>query len=290
MFADNDYYGHRFILSKYCKVKNKNCFATIQHGILTPPQEKNLGKRKFIFSPFLCWNKRVFKKAKLKKIPGVIPIGSPFIYLNKILENTEKKTKGTIVFPSKSSSSFDRNIDNEALIYETEKRFAGPYSICVYYLDLNKDWSKFKKRGWRVFSCGNKESKNFLFILHKNLSKHKNVVCTSINTATFYSMYLKKNFKLIINSTNKRKNKSLVNLSLKDQYIQRSTRSYYEKKYPGFCSNSLSIEKRYEIAKKELGHEFLMEKEDLIKLLGWDNRIKIILSRLLNFYFRHRIV
>ena len=138
-----------------------------------------------------------------------------------------------------------------------------------------------------MFSCGNKESKNFLFILHKNLSKHKNVVCTSINTATFYSMYLKKNFKLIINSTNKRKNKSLVNLSLKDQYIQRSTRSYYEKKYPGFCSNSCF--KRYEIA-KELGHEFLKDKEDLIILLGWVNRIKIFFSRLLNFYFRHRIV
>ena len=86
-------------------------------------------------------------------------------------------------------------------------------------------------------------------------------------------------------------NQKLIKIiDLKDQYIQRSTRSYYEKKYPGFCSNSLSIEKRYEIAKKELGHEFLMEKEDLIKLLGWDNRIKIILSRLLNFYFRHRIV
>ena len=57
MFADNDYYGHRFILSKYCKVKIKNCFATIQHGILTPPQEKNLGKRKFIFSPFYVGTK-----------------------------------------------------------------------------------------------------------------------------------------------------------------------------------------------------------------------------------------
>ena len=91
MFADNDYYGHRFILSKYCKVKNKNCFATIQHGILTPPQEKNLGKRKFIFSPFLCWNRRVFKKAKLK-IPKHSN-GSPFIYLNKILENTEKNKR-----------------------------------------------------------------------------------------------------------------------------------------------------------------------------------------------------
>ena len=79
MFADNDYYGHRLILSKYCKKKNSNCFASIQHGILTPPQEKDLGKRKFIFSPFLCW-KEEFTKVKIKKIATVIPIGSPFIF------------------------------------------------------------------------------------------------------------------------------------------------------------------------------------------------------------------
>ena len=29
---------------KACNTKNINCFASIQHGILTPPQEKNLGK------------------------------------------------------------------------------------------------------------------------------------------------------------------------------------------------------------------------------------------------------
>lgn len=290
MFADNDYYGHRFILSRYCRKKNLNCFATIQHGILTPPQEKNLGKRKFIFSPFLCWNRRVYEKAKLKKIPSVIPIASPFIYLDMIVKKNKKKPRGTIVFPSKSSSKFDRKVDNEALILETEKNFPGPYSICVYYLDLNKDWSKYKKRGWRVFSCGNKESKQFLFKLYKHLSGHKNVVCTSINTAAFYSMYLKKNFKLIFNFKAHSKNKSMVNLNSVDQKIQKKTRDHFEKKYPGFCRNKLSRQKRFEIAKIELGHEFVRDKEDLIKLLGWDSNVKKLLSKILNFYFRYRVL
>lgn len=290
MFADNDYYGHRYILSKYCKKKNYNCFATIQHGILTPPQEKNLGKRNFIFSPFLCWNKRVYEKAKVKKIPGVIAIGSPFLYLDKLLKYKNNKTAGTLVFPSKSSSSFNRNIDNEALIYETEKSFVGPYSICVYYLDLKKDWSNFKKRGWKVFTCGNKKSKKFLFKLHRNISKHNNVVCTSINTAAFYSMYLKKNFKLITNVKKGNEDKSLVKLSIKDQIIQRNTRAYYEKKYPGFCNNKISNKKRYEIAKVELGHEFIREKKVLINLLGWNSNLKILIAKILNFYFRFRIV
>ena len=290
MFADNDYYGHRLILSKYCKKKNSNCFASIQHGILTPPQEKDLGKRKFIFSPFLCWNRRVYEKSKLKKIPAVIPIGSPFLYLDLIMKKNKKKSKGTIVFPSKSSSKFDRNVDSEALIFETEKNFPGPYSICVYYLDLDKDWSKYRKRGWKVLSCGNKESKQFLFKLYKYLFEHKNVVCTSINTVAFYSMYLKKNFKLIFNIKARGKNKSMVNLSEIDQKIQKKTRDHFERKYPGFCKNKLSKQKRFEIAKIELGHEFVREEKILISLLGWDSIFKKLLSKLFNFYFRFRVL
>ena len=57
--------------------------------ILTPPQEKDLGKRKFIFSPFLCWNRRVYEKSKLKKYQH-IPIGSPFLYLDLIMKKIKK--------------------------------------------------------------------------------------------------------------------------------------------------------------------------------------------------------
>ena len=146
MFADNDYYGHRYIFSKYCNTKNINCFASIQHGILTPPQEKNLGKRAFIFAPFLTWNRRVEINSIKKKIPSVLSVGAPFLYLHKLNKKKYKKAKGTLVFPSKSTHNKSRSINNELLIKETEKSFKGPYSICVYYLDLNKDWSSFKKK------------------------------------------------------------------------------------------------------------------------------------------------
>ena len=32
MYSDNNWYGHRFILSEYCGVKDSPCFAIIQHG------------------------------------------------------------------------------------------------------------------------------------------------------------------------------------------------------------------------------------------------------------------
>ena len=45
MYIDNTWYGARYIFSKYCKVKDKTAFASIQHGHVIV-NEKNLGKKK----------------------------------------------------------------------------------------------------------------------------------------------------------------------------------------------------------------------------------------------------
>jgi hypothetical protein len=60
MFIYNNWYGSRTIFSEYCKTKDKNAFAGIQHGLMTRNSEKFMGKSfsLFSFTPFLCWNKR----------------------------------------------------------------------------------------------------------------------------------------------------------------------------------------------------------------------------------------
>ena len=65
MFVDNNWYGHRSILAKFCKIKDRNAFASIQHGMigkLRKKQEKYLGIRKFSnYIPYLCWNINIKK-------------------------------------------------------------------------------------------------------------------------------------------------------------------------------------------------------------------------------------
>lgn len=291
MFADNDYYGHRYIFSKYCKTKNLNCFASIQHGILTPPQEKNLGKRSFIFAPFLTWNRRVEVKSIKNKIPNVISVGAPFLYLNKLKNKKYNNPKGTLVFPSKSTHNKSRSVNNIELIKATEKSFKGPYSICIYYLDLSKDWSIFKKKGWKIYTCGDKKSNQFLYKFYKIVSKHKNVVCTSINTAAFYSMYMKKNFKLILNNLEKKKIKKKIVIQNKDDdNLQLKTKIFFEKKYPGFTTNRLTKLERFNLSKKELGFESIKSSNEIYKLLGWNNFLKKMIAKILSFYFMFRIV
>ena len=88
MYIDNNWYGNRFVLSKYCKTNDKPTIASIQHGLFFPeslPKNKNL--KKTFNTPWLVWNKNLEKHLKKLGIKNVISIGSPFIYANEIYKS-----------------------------------------------------------------------------------------------------------------------------------------------------------------------------------------------------------
>ena len=41
MFIDNDWWGHKYVLAKYCNTNPKPIFGTIQHGVYSLEEEKN---------------------------------------------------------------------------------------------------------------------------------------------------------------------------------------------------------------------------------------------------------
>ena len=103
MFIDNNWYGHRFIFSKYCDVTDKPCFATIQHGWYKEVVGAELKPSKIKYAPYLCWNNRSLINAKKNKIYNSLIIGSPFLKLNKIIKNKNKNNvSGTLFFPAHS--------------------------------------------------------------------------------------------------------------------------------------------------------------------------------------------
>lgn len=279
MFVDNNWYGQRTILSKYCNVKDSYAFAAIQHGMLTTAQEELLGKRRFSIIPYLCWNKRVYKKLKNQGIKNVKIVGSPFIYLDQIInsKNITNKKKGTIVFPSKSTYEKNREVNYSLLIKETENLAPGPYTVSIYYADLQKDLSEFKKKNWKIVTFGKRSDKNFLEKNYKEISKNENVICTSINTVFFYASYLKKNLKFLLNKKDK-------NLVLTDDKNQDLTQIFYEKEYPGILSNKLTQDQLYQIAVRELGGEYMKTPDEMVKLLGWDSNVKKIISYFISYY------
>ncbi len=279
MFVDNNWYGQRTILSKYCNVKDSCAFAAIQHGMLTTAQEELLGKRRFSIIPYLCWNKRVYKKLKNQGIKNVKIVGSPFIYLDQIINSKiiNNKKKGTIVFPSKSTYEKNREVNYSLLIKETENLAPGPYTVSIYYADLHKDLTEFKKKNWKIVTFGKRSDKNFLEKNYIEISKNENVICTSINTVFFYASYLKKNIKFLLNKKDK-------NLILTDDKNQDLTQIFYEKEYPGILSNKLTQDQLYQIAVRELGGEHIKTPDEMVKLLGWDSNVKKIISYFISYY------
>ena len=101
------------------------------------------------------------------------------------------------------------------MIEKVSKKYPGPYTVSIYYADLKKDLSVFKEKKWKVVSFGKRSDENFLKKNYLEILKNKNVVCTSMNTVFFYSAYLKKNVKLLLNN----KNSNIVLTSDRNQYL-----------------------------------------------------------------------
>lgn len=297
MYLDNNWYSHRYIISKYCEVKNIPTFATIQHGWISNQESEKfpIGTRKIKSAPYLSWSENIKKNAKKHGIENVIPIGAPFLYLHHNLKKKKfnnTKIKGTIFFPSHSikkmsnHAKFIQKIDKENMTKFIENKFPAPYTVCLFYTDYtSQNINFYKKKGWRIVCCGTRSDNSFLENLYKFLKLHKHVVCTDFTSALIYGMFLKKNCTLIRELV---VNKKKVKVQKRD-YSMRIGKDVEEgiikelkSRFPKLFNSYINNKSSYEFAKKELGFNYFKNKTILKKIMGWDNRIKSILARLIS--------
>ena len=293
MYIDNNWYSHKKIFSDYCEVKEKPCFASIQHGwypFISNP------KKPFIRSaPYLCWNRRTFNELNENNIKNVIIIGSPFIYLTKLLENkiNNNYPQGTIFFPAHTVPKTDKpikapkrlknilsdidvetekKINHELLINYIEKISPKPFTVCLSYTDYVKENIEiYQNRGWKVISLGSRNNPEMLFNFYREVIKYENVISSELGSAVFYALYLKKKVKVMfeINGNN-------INGNKNNSYIK----MIFYKNFPKLFDDFLSGEDGYKLACEELGSQNIFNKYDLINILGWDNWYKIFFARI----------
>jgi hypothetical protein len=283
MFVDNNWYGQRSILAEYCSITDTPALSYIQHGALNRIHELDFKKSKISQIKYLCWNERIKKIIDKNCNTNAIIIGAPFIYLDYMMNiniNLNNiKTKGTIVFPTKSTYEMNRDIDYKALLDSVEKNFEGPYSISIYYPDLFKNLDVIKKKKWKIISFGKRTDLNFLKKFYTEIIKYKTVICTSINSAFYYSCFLKKKTILLFQDYDKN--------SLKLSFDKQLTKSNHIilKENPGLKENRLNSKALYMLSCKELGYHFKKTPNELKKLLGWSSPINIFLAKILSIYF-----
>ena len=290
MFPDNNWYGHRYVLSNFCEVEDCPSYSSIQHGWYKNLNEKH-GQRKLISAPFLCWNKRIYDLCKINSIQNVHVIGSPFLYLNfdkiKNQNSLEAKPKGTIFFPAHSApredlfmfkgknAETDQKLNHNLILDEIEKKFPPPYKACIYFADYNeKNIIIYKQRDWETICLGNRSNIFFLQDFVNLVTNFKFVVCSDLNTAAFYSMYLKKKVRVMFEVNN-----NTVN-SIENNFNKYYKEIFY-KNYPELYDDYLDENIGFKLAKEELGFCYKKEKSELIELLGWDRISKKILSKFL---------
>ena len=90
MFIDNDWWGHKDILASYCDTKPKPIFGSMQHGVYPLEAEENwdlMKNRSSNIIPYFCNSKYFYQKCKDNNINNVYPIGSTFLYLERLINN-----------------------------------------------------------------------------------------------------------------------------------------------------------------------------------------------------------
>jgi hypothetical protein len=289
MFIDNDWWGHKYVLAKYCNTNPKPIFGTIQHGVYSLEWEKNWElNRSFQVIPFFCYSNFFYRKSIKKKEKNVIPIGSPFLYLDKIASK-EKKKNGTLVFPAHSGFKKKSGLintyykdgllfDHEGFIKNVEKYNEPPYTASIIQDDYQEISKFYKKKNWKIFSAGNRYDKLFLINIYKIISKHRYAVFCEFTSALYYSMFLGLNVRIAVRSTASKKIETYNNKPSKSETM---TLKAYKKKYPKIFSGKLNINLSVNIAKETMGYSYLKSREELLNILGWNSDIKIFLSKLL---------
>tara|TARA_A100001011_G_scaffold393858_1_gene484800 strand:- start:935 stop:1864 length:930 start_codon:yes stop_codon:yes gene_type:complete len=287
MYPDNNWYGHRYILNKYCNCLDKPIFATLQHGWISDEEAKetNVVKRKLKLAPFLSWN------SNLKKIypsdKKIIPIGAPFLYLNKIMNKLNSKTEGTIFFPShsvpidyqKNHTGLKNEVNHYLAIEEIQKTAEPPYTVSLYDVDFKNEEIKkiYKDAGWKVISFGSRENVDFLNKVYEEIYKCNLFVCSDYTSALFYAIFLKKKVRYMneVNINNKKIN--LVNIDPRDKLflkinssIINNIKSFVPEIFKNFAYNN----NIYDYACNQLGYSNLKEVDELKKIIGIESKIK----------------
>ena len=275
MMPDNNWYGHRKILSNYCNKNDFHVFAIIQHGWFLNSPTLLFTNKRLQYINFLSWSTNFTKLAR-KEGFKIIPIGSPFLYLCKLknfnFEKDKKKGEGTILFPGHSTKDEPQLVDHKNFIKTVKDNYPPPYSVSIFYKDLNINIAKiYKDEKFNIVCFGSRGNQYFLYELYNEVLKHRNVISTEPGTSIIYSMYLGKKCHILYKDNNNLNLNKFEDLRTKE-FFQFKAKNEFKKILHG----TMNLDEQFYLAKKELGYENLLLKSELIQRLGWDDKLKKI--------------
>jgi len=264
MYSDNNWYGHRRILADYCGVKDNPIYATLLHGWIWEFKGTR-GQRRIKSAPYLAWNERQFLSAKLLGVENVLSIGSPFLYLNALIDaesdRVGTRAHGTLFFPQHSTSI---NVQpNKHLLYRKyiESKYPPPYTVSLFFLepDFNKIKNFYMESGWQVFCAGPRDSAQFLKKIWDAIESNAYVVSNDLSTSLFYAAY--KGKRVYLDPLSKIDFDEIIARESGDDY-----KNLISTLYAGISGRTAR-----NLGENELGEKFFLSGSELKKVVGWSN-------------------
>jgi len=263
MHLDNDWYGHRRILSEYCRTSDKPAFATILHGwIINVNSER--GYRRIKSAPYLMWNYRHLVQGRKLGIPNIDAIGAPFTYLDKITKRPLEKPKGTVLFPQHYTDKVHHDTSHHDLIDYVERRFPSPYTVSIFYKEPNFQELNdlYARRNWKVFCAGARSDPFFLKRLYKCLAEHECTVSNDFSSALAYAAYLGRDVLLLKDHLWP---KSAYFIDTSEPVVEKMSTKLFD---------GLDGDDARRFGFSELGGDLMLTPTELSRKLGWHSRWK----------------
>ena len=262
MMPDNDFYGHRTAMARYCGLKQLSpaVFGSIRHGwmpelgAITPPRISS--------APVFVWNEREQTQARERGLDNVIAIGAPFLYgVAALAAGVERPPlgAGTIVFAQHSDGMARVSQDIERLIDEVEDQEQGPFTASIFYQDLDDpDFVEpFRRAGWRTVTFGSRADPMFLPRMILELQAHRAVVSNSVGSAIWYGAHLGRRVRVM----GKPPTVTVVTGRAVDLDLAH--------RWPGLGGQGIDGDEAVAVANIELGYPCLRGPDELAELLGW---------------------
>lgn len=259
-YPTDAYYGHASILASYCGLEHpRPILGHLQHGW-------NLGDgfgstTLLPALPILTWNRRFAAALRDSRgVRNVVPIGSPFAYLQSMSGQPPTSRAVTIAYPFHTGDTGEGSGSAAGYARELVEREGGPVTVCLHELDIRDPPTRmaYESIGHRLISHGSRLDVDFLRRQRDVLLTSRRVVTNRVSTALWYAAALGSEISVYGDPVG---NHGEYELS-KAQERQRA-------RYPALFDGGLSGDAAVSLAESELGYEHVLPALELARQLGW---------------------
>lgn len=186
----SDLYSNKYILKKMFFYPFNKFYVSIQHGLWLKKIKNELSEGEILNNyRYALYDRPILQQYGIK----ILSIEHPFLFYKRKFNITQKNTKGTIVFPLHTLTTFDIEYPIEKYIEQLKRlpQKFHPLLICLHFSDvINNRHHIWYDNGFEVTSAGNGFREDFVKRFYDILSSVKYATSNESTSGLYYAIDL----------------------------------------------------------------------------------------------------